>query len=95
VLQIAVALAVPVGAVLLMIFVTWSVLMRSFDLPHLPLLVASLVPPAAAVVVGLVAGGTTALAAVFALVALGSIVEVVGHELVGYRHTLRVVELQS
>jgi hypothetical protein len=35
--------------------VTWSVLMRSFDLSHLPLLLVSLIP-LAAIVVGLVAG---------------------------------------
>jgi low temperature requirement protein LtrA len=102
VLTIAVALAVPVGAVILMIFVTWSVLMRSYDRMHLPLLLASLVPPAAAVVIGLSAGSgpvepdrsadLTALVSVIALVALGAIVEVVGHEVVGYRHTLRVLE---
>jgi low temperature requirement protein LtrA len=91
---IAVALVVPVGAAILMIFVTWSVLVHSYNLSHLPLLIVSLVPLAAAVVVALVASssGVTVLAAVIALVTLGSIVEVVGHELVGYRHTMRVLE---
>jgi hypothetical protein len=104
--RIAIALVVPVGAVLLMIFVTWSVLMRSFDLSHVPLLLVSLVPLAAAIVVGLVAGSTgnidlkhssdvTALVSVIALVALGSIVEVVGHEFVGYGHTVRVLDGES
>lgn len=106
VLRIAVALVVPVGAVIVMIFVTWSVLMRSFDLSHVPLLLVSLVPLAAAIVVGLSAGSdgainlkrssdVAALVSVIALVALGAIVEVVGHELVGYKHTVRVVDQQT
>ena len=33
-----------------------------------------------------------ALVAVVALVALRAVIEVVGHELVGFRHTMRVVE---
>jgi len=100
--QIAAALAVPVAAVVLMIFVTWSVLMRSQDWSHVPLYLVSLVPLAAAVVVGVLAGGErsgpvgsthlAALVAVIALVALSPILEVVGHELIGYRHTIRVVE---
>jgi low temperature requirement protein LtrA len=100
--QIAAALAVPVAAVLLMIFVTWSVLMRSHDWSHVPLFVVSLVPLAAAVVVGMLVGGEpsgpvgsthlAALVAVIALVGLSPILEVVGHELIGYRHTVRVVE---
>jgi hypothetical protein len=32
---------------------------------------------------------------VIALIALGPIVEVIGHELVGYRHIIRVVERES
>jgi low temperature requirement protein LtrA len=106
VLQIAIALVVPVGAVILVIFVTWSVLMHSFDLSHVPLLLVSLVPLAAAIVVGLTAGSggnidltrssdVTALVSVIALVALGSIFEVVGHELVGYKHTVRVVDRET
>jgi low temperature requirement protein LtrA len=100
--QIATALAVPVAAVVLMIFVTWSVLMRSHDWSHVPLFVVSLVPLAGAVVVGMLAGGErsgpvgsthlAALVTVIALVALSPILEVVGHELIGYRHTVRVVE---
>jgi low temperature requirement protein LtrA len=103
--QIAAALAVPVAAVVLMIFVTWSVLMRSHDWSHVPLFVVSLVPLAAAVVVGVLAGGKrsgpigsthlTALVAVIALVGLSPILEVVGHELIGYRHTIRVVERET
>ncbi|MET8144141.1 low temperature requirement protein A [Sphaerisporangium sp. NPDC005288] len=104
--QIALALAVPVGAVILMVFVMWSVLMRSLDLSHVPLLLTALAPVVAAVAVGLRAGsgGTidvtrapdlTALVSVVALVALGLVVEVVGHEMVGYRHTVRVVEQAS
>ena len=37
----------------------------------------------------------TALVLVVALVALGAIIEVVGHELVGFRHTLRAVGKQQ
>jgi hypothetical protein len=33
--------------------------------------------------------------AVIALVALAAVVEVVGHEIVGYRHTVRVVDRQT
>ena len=72
--------------------------MRSYDLSHVPLLVLCLLPLAAAVVVAVVAGADgpldlehpgdlTALVAVIALVALSSVVEVVGHERVGYPHT--------
>ena len=103
--QIAAALAVPVAAVVLMIFVTWSVLMRSQDWAHVPLYLISLVPLAAAVVVGLLAGGKpsgpvgsthlAALVAVIALVALSPILEVVGHELIGYQHTIRVIERET
>jgi hypothetical protein len=82
-----------------MIFVTWSVLMRSHDWSHVPLFAASLVPLAAAIVVGMLTGGgpvgsthLAALVAVIALVGLSPVLEVVGHELIGYRHTVRVVE---
>ena len=75
-------------------------LLRSFDLTHLPLLLITLAPLAAAVVVGAMThpgeaidleqpGTLTALSVVVGLVALGAGVEVVGHELVGFRHTLR------
>nr|WP_246324518.1 low temperature requirement protein A [Petropleomorpha daqingensis] len=101
--QIAVALAVPVGAVIVTIFATWSVLMRSYDLTHVPLFVLTLIPLVAAVVVAAIAGrhgpvdlespaDTTALVTVIALVTLSAVVEVVGHELVGFRHTVRVVQ---
>jgi hypothetical protein len=81
------------------IFLIWSVLLHSFDLTHLPLLVVTLAPLALAVVVGALTmpgeafdleepGATTALCAVVGLVALGAIIEVVGHEVVGFRHTL-------
>jgi len=101
--DIAAALALPVGAVLFTIFATWSVLMRAYDLTHVPLFVATLVPLAAALVIGAVhgrhepldldhGGDLTALVVVVALVALSAVIEVVGHELVGFRHTMRVVE---
>jgi LytS/YehU family sensor histidine kinase len=70
------------------------------------LLLVSLGPPAAAIVVGLVGGfdrpisltqssDVTALVSVITLIALGPIAEVIGHELVGYRHTIRVVEREG
>ena len=37
-------------------------------------------------------GTLVPLVAVVALVALSAVVEVVGHELVGFRHTMRVIE---
>jgi low temperature requirement protein LtrA len=99
-LGIALALAVPLATTIAFIFFTWSVLLRSFDLAHLPLLLATLAPLALAIVVGAVVhpgraidltrpGDLTALSAVVGLVALGAIIEVVGHELVGFRHSLR------
>ena len=99
-LGVALALAVPLATTIVLIFLTWSVLLRSFDLAHLPLLLVTLAPLAAAVLIGAVThpgqpidldepGELTALSVVIGLVALGAIVEVVGHELVGYRHTLR------
>ena len=65
----------------------------------------SLVPLVAAVLVAALAGGegafdpgsgpaVSALCAIVALVAVSVVVEVVGHELVGYTHTVRVVERQ-
>ncbi|WP_431278407.1 low temperature requirement protein A [Leifsonia poae] len=102
VLQIALALAIPVALMIGMIFVTWSVLLRSIDLTHLPLFAAALAPLVAAVIVGLLAGpqlidpddpaSVTALVTVITLVALCPVVEVIGHEIVGYKHTLRAVE---
>ncbi len=99
-LGVALALAVPLALTIVLIFLTWSVLLRSFDLTHLPLLLVTLAPLAAAVVVGALwhpgagveldqPGSLTALSVVIGLVALGAVVEVVGHELVGFRHTLR------
>ncbi|QIG44046.1 low temperature requirement protein A [Nocardioides anomalus] len=101
--DVALALALPVAAVLLTIFVTWSVLMRTYDLSHVPLFLATLVPLGAALVAARVVGGDdplnlehgadlAGLVAVAALVALSAVVEVVGHEVVGYRHTAEVVE---
>ncbi|RIX26514.1 low temperature requirement protein A [Amnibacterium setariae] len=102
-LQIALALAVPVALVVLIVFATWSVLLRSADLTHVPLLALSLLPLGLALVVAAVLGGdgplelrdagdTAALAVVVGLVALSAVVEVVGHERVGYRHTVRALE---
>ncbi|MFF1877318.1 low temperature requirement protein A [Leifsonia sp. NPDC058230] len=99
-LGIALALAVPLATTVALIFLIWSVLMRSFDLTHLPLLLATLAPLAAALAVGAgtqphqaldleAPGALTALSAVIGLVALGAVVEVVGHETVGFGHTLR------
>ena len=99
-LGVALALAVPLALTIVLIFLTWSVLLRSFDLTHLPLLLVTLAPLAAAVVVGALwhpgegmdleqPGAMTALSVVIGLVALGAVVEVVGHELVGFRHTVR------
>lgn len=99
-LGIALALAAPLAVTIVLIFTIWSVLMRSYDLAHLPLLALTLAPLAAAVIVGAsvrpgepldleAPGSLTALSIVAGLVALGAIVEVVGHERVGFRHTLR------
>ena len=103
-LQITLALAVPVGCVVVLVFLIWSVLLRSYDLTHIPLFLCTLVPLVAAVVVAVVASvpgapidladdaDVAALVSVIALVSLSCVVEVVGHEIVGYTHTLRAVE---
>jgi hypothetical protein len=44
--QVALCLAVPVAVALVTIFVTWSVLMRAYNLTHVPLFPASLRPVA-------------------------------------------------
>ena len=98
-LGIALALSVPLAITIVVIFLIWSVLMRSYDLSHLPLLLVTLAPLAAAVVVGAITnpnealdlevpGAMSALSVVVGLVALGAMIEVVGHEIVGYDHTL-------
>jgi low temperature requirement protein LtrA len=98
-LGIALALAAPLATTIILIFTTWSVLMRSFDLTHLPLLALTLAPLVGAVVVGATShpqqaldleepGAMTLLSVVVGLVALGAVIEVVGHEIVGFRHTL-------
>ncbi len=97
VLVIALSLAIPVAAVILMVYATWSVLVQSFDWTHIPMLLLCLLPLIAAIVVGAVVGRTEivsvgALVSVIALVSLSSIVEVVVHERVGYRHTIRALE---
>jgi len=100
-LGISLALAVPLGLTVALIFLTWSVLMRSYDGSHLPILLVTLTPLAIAVVIGAIIepgqpldlesrGALTALSTVVGLVALAAVVEVVGHELVGFRHTLAV-----
>ena len=76
--------------------------MRAYDLTHVPLLLVSLIPVAAAVFFAAVSGGTatfdaesesdvTALVVVIALIACSAIIELIGHEIVGYPHTLRVI----
>jgi len=103
IVKIALALAIPVGVLVLLIFATWSVLMRSYDLTHLPLLALTLIPLVAAIVVPVVRGATepidpgdaadlTTLVAAIALVAGSALVEVVGHEMVGFRHTVRALD---
>ena len=98
-LGIALALTVPFALTVIVMLAIWSVLMRSFDLSHVPLVLATLVPLLAAVVVGALVGpgeafdtaapgSSGALSAVVGLVALSAVVEVVGHEAVGYRHTM-------
>jgi low temperature requirement protein LtrA len=100
---VALAVAIPVAVLVLLIFVTWSVLLRSYDLTHVPLLVLSLVPLAAAIIVPIARGATdpidpgdpadvTTLVMAIALVALSALVEVVGHEMVGFRHTVRTLD---
>lgn len=102
-LQLTLVLVIPVAAVLFIIFLTWSALLRSYDFTHVPLFAAAIAPLVAAVVV--VAGGgdapfdpeasdsLTRLIWVVGLVALSAIVEVVGHEMVGFRHTVRAMGL--
>ncbi|SMH42257.1 Low temperature requirement protein LtrA [Rathayibacter oskolensis] len=102
-LGIALALAAPLAVTIVLVFSTWSVLLRSYDLAHLPLLVLTLTPLVVAVIVGASVrpgealdlderGGLTSLSVVVALVALAAVIEVVGHEAVGYRHTLAALE---
>ena len=102
-LRVACALAVPVAVLMTMIFVTWSVLMRARDLTHVPLFLAVLAPLAAAVAAPAMLGATgplnpsdgkdlTTLVIIVALVTLAAIIEVVGHEKVGYRHTMRALQ---
>lgn len=102
-LQIALALAVPVACVVILVFLIWSVLMRSTDFTHVPLFLCNLVPLVAAVIIAAVVdaeapidlepgGDLTALVTVIGLVSLSCVIEVVGHELVGYSHTLRAAK---
>ena len=96
-LLVASSIAIPVGAVILMVYLTWSLLVRSFDITHVPMLLLCLVPLVAAIVVAGVWSGAEvfsvgALVTVITLVALSSVVEVVVHERVGYAHTIRALE---
>lgn len=97
---IALSLAIPVSVVLLSVFATWSLLVRSYDVSHVPLLAASLAPLIAAVIFALsVDGGgqveaadsVTALTVIVSLVALSFVIEVIGHERVGFHHTVRAL----
>jgi len=99
-LGIALALAVPLAITIVLVFLTWSVLLHSFDSTHLPLLLLTLAPLVGAVVVGATTypgqaidldqrGSLTSLSVVIGLVAAGAVIEVVGHELVGFGHTVR------
>jgi low temperature requirement protein LtrA len=96
-LTVALALAVPVAVVILVVYLTWSVLVRSFDWMHAPMLLVCLLPLVAAVIVGAVSGShgevdRTVLLVVIVFVALSGVVEVVIHERVGYRHTITALE---
>ncbi|RKS79959.1 low temperature requirement protein LtrA [Motilibacter peucedani] len=103
--HLTLAMAVPVVCVLVMVFATWSVLMSSYDLTHLPLFAVALAPSAAAVVLAWATGfdrrvktgdgaSVTLLVLVVALIASSAVVEVVGHEVVAYGHTVRALEEQ-
>jgi low temperature requirement protein LtrA len=97
---ITLALAIPVAVVVVTIFSTWSILLRAYDATHLGLLAANLTPLVAAVAVALTMDGETsgpdrsliALTIVVALVGLSFVIEVVGHERVGFRHTVAALE---
>lgn len=102
-MHITLMLAVPVGAAIVVVFLLWSILLKSYDLAHIPLLVLSLVPLLVAVWVAAAARagegfeahngtGVSTLVVVIGLVALSVAVEVVGHEIVGYPHTIRALE---
>jgi hypothetical protein len=104
-MQITLVLVVPVGLAVVLIFALWSVLTNTYDLTHIPILIIALVPMAVAVVIASGASegrafdpedsaDLTALVVIIALVALSVMTEVFSHEIVGYRHTLRVVERQ-
>jgi len=94
---IASSIAIPVAIVILLVYFTWSLLVRSFDATHFPMLILCLLPLGAAVVVAVLFGSAEVLdigvlVAVIALVALSAVVEVVVHERVGYRHTVSALE---
>jgi low temperature requirement protein LtrA len=94
---VALALAIPVAAVIVVVYLTWSLLVRSFDGAHFPMLLVCLLPLAASVAVAGLAPNEerdrpVLLAVVIGLVALSAIVEVIVHERVGYRHTIAALE---
>jgi hypothetical protein len=94
---VALALAIPVAAVIVMVYATWSLLVRGFDWAHVPMLLVCLLPLGAAVALAGFASheegdGPVLLTVVIGLVALGAIVEVIVHERVGYRHTIAALE---
>ena len=94
---VALALAIPVAAVILMVYATWSLLVRRFDWSHIPMVLLCLLPLVAAVVVAVAVpreegGPAIVLTVVIGLVALSAIVEVIVHERVGYRHTIEALE---
>ena len=96
-ITIALSIAIPVATVILVVYLTWSLLVQSFDWAHLPMLLLCLLPLIAAVVVAAVTGDSEHLAigpvvTVIALIALSSIVEVIVHERVGYSHTISALE---
>jgi low temperature requirement protein LtrA len=99
--RIALYVGVPVGCVLATVFLIWSVLMRARDVSHVPLFAVSLMPVAGAVAVGAAAGpepfdaartsDARALVVVVSLIAVATLVEVVGHEMFGFRRTIRAL----
>ena len=96
-LLIALSTGIPVAAVILMVYLTWSILVRSYDWVHLPMLVLCLLPLGAAVVVAATAGASGHLTVgvlvwVVSLITASAVLEVIVHERVGYRHTIAALE---
>jgi low temperature requirement protein LtrA len=80
---VVLALAVPVGVYLLMVYLLHTVLLSSADRFHLLLISATLLVLAVAVVL---AAAGAAIAVCLLIVMLAPFVTVVGYETVGYRH---------